>query len=167
MTDVAYCGDPGRVAVFQGAPEALRRLKARGYFLALVTNQSGIGRGYFSEADFRAVQDEFFRQLGPGILGAAYHCPDAPEAATDRRKPGAGMIFEAAADHGLDLSRSFLIGDSEADLDCGRRAGLAAVVLVRTGKNPLQAAHCQPDFFAGDLRAAADWILAHPISIHE
>ena len=162
MTDVAYCADPARVAVFPGAADALARLQARGYLLVLITNQSGIGRGYFTETHFRAVQDEFFRQLGPGFLTAAYHCPDAPDAATERRKPGAGMIFEAAAEHGIDLERSFLIGDSPVDLACGRRAGLAGVVLVGTGKNPDQARACGPHFLAGDLSAAADWILGRP-----
>jgi D,D-heptose 1,7-bisphosphate phosphatase len=158
MTDVAYCGDPARVAVFPGAPAVLARLKARGYLLVLVTNQSGIGRGYFTEADFASVQAEFFRQLGPDLIDAAYHCPESPDAATARRKPGAGMIFEAAAEHAIDLGRSFLIGDGAVDLDC-RRAGLAGVVLVRTGKDPAATAHCQPDFLADDLDAAANWIL--------
>ncbi len=160
MTDVAYCGDPADVAVFAGAAEALGRLRAHGYLLVLVTNQSGLGRGYFTEAAFAAVQEEFQRQLGPGLLDATYHCADAPEAATERRKPGAGMILEAAAEHGLDLGRSYFIGDSAVDLACGRRAGLAGVVLVRTGKNPAEAEQSEPDFLAGDLGAAADWILA-------
>lgn len=162
MTDVAYCRDPAQVTVFPGAAAALSALKSRGFRLILVTNQSGIGRGYFSEADFAAVQHEFLHQLGPGLLDAAYHCPDAPDAATDRRKPGPGMLLEAAADHGIDLRRSFLIGDAAVDLDCGRRAGLAGVVLVRTGKDPAQAQHCQPDCFADDLTAAVDWILRQP-----
>ena len=160
MTDVAYCGDPARVAVFPGAPAALARLRAGGYRLILVTNQSGIGRGYFTEADFARVQAEFFRQLGPGLIDAAYHCPDAPAAATERRKPGAGMLREAAAEHHLDLGRSFLIGDSPVDLACGRRASLAGVVLVRTGQDPARAALCQPDLLADDLDAAVTWILA-------
>ena len=160
MTDVAYCGDPAHVAVFPGAAAALARLKERGYLLVLVTNQSGLGRGYFTQADFHAVQREFFHQLGPGIIDAAYHCADAPDAATARRKPGAGMILEAAAEHGIDLARSFLIGDSPVDLACGRRAGLAGVVLVRTGKDPAQAIDSPPDFLAADLSAAAAWILA-------
>ena len=161
MTDVDYCGDPSLVTVFPYARAALTRLKAAGYQLVLVTNQSGIGRGYFTEAAFTTVQDEFLRQLGPDLLDAAYHCPDAPDAATGRRKPGIGMLLEAAADHALDLGRSFLIGDSAVDLECGRRANLAGVVLVRTGKDPSQTRHCQPDFLADDLASAADWILAH------
>ena len=163
MTDIAYCGDPAQVAVFSGAAPALARLKARGYLLVLVTNQSGLGRGYFTEADFAAVQAEFFRQLGDGVIDAAYHCADAPAAATGRRKPAPGMILEAAAEHAIDLSRSFLIGDSPVDLACGRNAGLAGVVLVRTGKDPGQAEHGQADFLANDLNAASAWILAHSI----
>src|ERR1700704_1060488 len=72
MRDVDYCGDPAEVEVFPGAAGALGRLKAGGYKLIIVTNQSGIGRGYFSETDYRAVEKEFLRQLGAGLIDATY-----------------------------------------------------------------------------------------------
>ena len=160
MTDVEYCGDPARVAVFPEAGAALARLRAAGYRLVLVTNQSGIGRGYFSEADFRRVQAEMARQLGAeGRLDGVYHCPERPENATERRKPGPGMILEAAGQLGLDLERSYLIGDSRADVEAGRRAGLAGTVFVLTGKAPQERAACQPSTVEPTLSAAADWIL--------
>ncbi len=160
MTDVEYCGDPARVAVFPGVPAALARLRARGYRLVLVSNQSGIGRGYFTEADFRRVHAELVRQLGDaGHLDGAYHCPERPEGASDRRKPGPGMILESARDLGLDLGKSYIVGDSRADVEAGRRAGLAGVVFVRTGKAPDEWRDCQPDAVVSDLTAAAEWIL--------
>src|SRR6187549_837149 len=76
MRDVDYCGDPTQVEVFAGAAEALGRLKANGYKLIIVTNQSGLGRSYFTEADYRAVEKEFLRQLGEGLIDATYYCPD-------------------------------------------------------------------------------------------
>ena len=87
----------------------------------------------------------------PDLLDAVYHCPDAPDHATERRKPGAGMILEAARDHGLDLARSYMIGDSDRDIESGRRAGLAGNVLVLTGKGREHRARCQPDFVAANL----------------
>ena len=162
MEDVDYCRDPAQVAVFSDAVDALHRLRARGFRLILVTNQSGIGRGYFTEEDFRLVQYELSRQLGDAAaLDAVYHCPDAPDAATDRRKPCAGMILEAARDHSLDLPRSYMIGDSDRDIESGRRAGLAANVLVLTGKGHEHLPRCRPDFTAATLSEAAEWILQH------
>ena len=160
MTDVEYCGDPARVAVFPGAGEALGRLRTRGYRLVMVSNQSGIGRGYFTEKDFQDVQAEVFRQLGDaGRLDGAYHCPERPEGASDRRKPGAGMFREAAADLGLDLGRSWMVGDSRADVEAGQRAGLAGTVFVLTGKAPDEHQFCRPDAVVPDLAAAVDCIL--------
>ena len=160
MTDVEYCGDPARVAVFPGAADALSRLRARGYFLVMISNQSGIGRGYFTEEDFQRVQAEVVRQLGDaGRLDGAYHCPERPEGASDRRKPGPGMILAAAADLGLDLTRSYIVGDSRADVEAGRRAGLAGTVFVLTGKAPDERHDCSPDAVVADLAAAADLIL--------
>ena len=160
MRDVEYCGDPARVAVFPGASGALARLRAAGYRLVLVTNQSGIGRGYFTEDDFQRVQAELARQLGAeGRLDGVYHCPERPEDATARRKPGPGMLLEAAADLGLDLRRSFLVGDRRADVEAGRRAGLAGTVFVLTGKAPEEKHRCHPDSIEPNLSAAADWIL--------
>jgi D-glycero-D-manno-heptose 1,7-bisphosphate phosphatase len=78
MEEVHYCGDPAKVKVFPGVPEALRRLKAAGFRTFVITNQSGIGRGLITEAQYRAVQDEALRQLGQGTIDASYFCPDAP-----------------------------------------------------------------------------------------
>ena len=160
MIDVEYCGDPARVAVFPGAAEALARLRAAGYRLVLITNQSGIGRGYFSEEDFQRVQAEVARQLGAaGRLDGVYHCSERPENASDRRKPGPGMILEAAEQLGLDLQRSFMVGDSRADMEAGRRAGLAGNVFVLTGNASEERHACRPDSIEPNLLAATDWIL--------
>ena len=160
MEDVDYCADPTRVSVYADAPAALARLKARGYVLVMATNQSGIGRGFFTEEDFQRVQAECLRQLEPALLDACYHCPEAPEGASDRRKPGPDMLLEGAREHGLDLARSYMVGDNWTDVECGRRAGVAATVLVLTGKGREQSGRCRPDHVAAGLTQAADWILA-------
>ncbi|HYJ06620.1 MAG TPA: HAD family hydrolase [Chthoniobacterales bacterium] len=155
MRDVDYCGDPREVEVFPQAAEALRRLKEKGYKLIVVTNQSGIGRGYFTEAEYRAVESEFARQLGDGLIDASYHSPDLPISTSVRRKPGPGMIFEAQRDHRLDLRRSILIGDKASDIGCGRNAGVRTI-LVQTG------------YGAGEANSGADWIardIAHAAEI--
>jgi D-glycero-D-manno-heptose 1,7-bisphosphate phosphatase len=157
MRDVDYCGDPEKVEVFPEAKPALERLKANGYKLILVTNQSGIARGYFSEDQYRAVAAEFLRQLGDGLIDASYYCPALPGSGSVQRKPGPGMIFEAQHDHFIDLRRSFMVGDKASDIGCGRNAGVRTI-LVQTGYGADER-NAEPDWVARDLSEAADIIL--------
>ena len=161
MDDVAYCSDPAKVRVFDDAPEALQRLKAAGFKIFVITNQSGIGRGYFGETEYHAVAQEAERQIGPGLIDATYFCPDAPDAASTRRKPAPGMVLEAERDHSLDLSRSFFVGDKRIDAECGRNAGVRTI-LVESGCEQHGDDH-GADWKAQNLSAAADIILRHAI----
>jgi D-glycero-D-manno-heptose 1,7-bisphosphate phosphatase len=156
MRDVDYCGSPGNVHVFEGAPAALRRLKGRGYKLVVITNQSGIGRGYFTENQYSAVESELGQQLG-GVIDATYYCPHLPTANCKCRKPSAEMVVRAAGEHDLDLTHSFFVGDKPSDLECGRNAGVKTI-LVRTGYGENTDA-ARADFVADDLAKAADLIL--------
>ena len=156
MEDAHYCGNPDQVKVYPGVPDALRKLKEAGFRLFIVTNQSGIGRGLITEAQYRAVEAEFRRQIGEGLLDASYFCPDAPGVPSTRRKPEPGMLLEAAADFDIDLAKSYVIGDKSADIECGRRAG-TSTILVRTGYGAEQV--CQPDFTAGDVVQAIQIVL--------
>lgn len=157
MQEVHYCSDPAKVAALPGAGEALARLRARGFLRVIITNQSGIGRGYFTEAQFQDVQRELLRQLGGDAIDATYFCPDHPETPSPRRKPSPGMVHEAAADLGIDLARSFFVGDMATDIACGHNAGLRTVQ-VATGYGARDA-DCQPTFRARDVVQAIDWIL--------
>ena len=157
MEDAHYCGDPAKVRVFPGAAEALRQLKDAGWRIFVVSNQSGIGRGLITDEQYHAVQREFLRQLGDGLIDASYYCPDAPGVPSPRRKPEPGMVFEAAGEFGIDLEASYLVGDKAIDIECGRRAGTGAI-LVRTGYGREQT--CAADFTAEDAAAAVRWILA-------
>jgi len=159
MEEVEYCDDPARVRVYPGAPEALRKIKEAGWRTFIVTNQSGIGRGWMTEAQYRAVQEELLRQLGAGTVDAVYFCPDAPGTPSVRRKPAPGMVLEAAAEYDIDLAHSFFIGDKISDIECGRRAG-SRTILVLTGYGAQQ--RCQPDFIAQDLAQAVAFVLRPP-----
>jgi len=164
MEEVNYCADPGLVRLFPGTGDALRRLRARGFLIVIVTNQSGIGRGLLTEAQYHAVQAELIRQLGTAepaggpLIAASYFCPDAPPSPSPRRKPEPGMVFEAARDLDIDLTRSWFIGDKSADIECGRRAG-CRTILVQTGyggKEGGEAPAPAPDFIVKDAVAAAE-----------
>ena len=132
MEDTPYCSHPKDVRIFPGTSEALRRLKSRGFKLIIITNQSGIGRGLFTLDQYRTVESEVLRQLGDGLIDATYYCPDVPGQHSSCRKPAPGMVLKATRDHQIDLSRSFLIGDKEIDVECAHNAGVRAI-RVRTG----------------------------------
>jgi histidinol-phosphate phosphatase family protein len=134
--DAHYLADPAGVRLLPGAAEAVARLNAAGIPVIVVTNQSGIGRGYFSEADFRAVQARVEELLGAegAKIDAVYHCPHSPDAEPpcDCRKPGVGLFLRAAEEHGLDPARSWYVGDRLRDLAPVERLG-GRGILVRPG----------------------------------
>lgn len=155
--DADYCSSPEQVRVFDGAAASLRCLKKAGYRIIVITNQSGIGRGFFTETQYRTVEAEVARQLGNGLIDATYFCPDAPGQPSQCRKPAPGMILQAAKEHEVDLSRSFLIGDKEIDAECAHNAGVRAI-RVRTGFDKMTDGSCA-DWVAEDLPGAAEIIL--------
>src|SRR6266567_3802447 len=157
MEDCVYCSDPKNVKIFPGVPEALQRLKSNGFKLIIITNQSGIGRGFFTIEQYRAVEAEVLRQLGDGLIDATYFCPDVPGQHSSCRKPAPGMILQAIREHQIDLSRSFFIGDKEIDAECGRNAGVRTI-RVQTGFQR-DTTGSIADWVAEDLAAATDIIL--------
>jgi D-glycero-D-manno-heptose 1,7-bisphosphate phosphatase len=157
MREINYCSDPKQVEIFPGVPEALVRLKQAGYKLIVISNQAGIGRGYFTEAQYRMVEAEVARRVLPATFDAVYFSPDRPDLATARRKPAPGMVFEAQREHDIDLVRSFFIGDKAIDVECGRNAGVRTI-LVRTGYGASET-NATPDWVAEDLSQAAEIIL--------
>ncbi|XHR29926.1 MAG: D-glycero-alpha-D-manno-heptose-1,7-bisphosphate 7-phosphatase [Chthoniobacteraceae bacterium] len=163
MEEVNYCSDPALVRVFPCTGDALRELNCNGFLCVIITNQAGIGRGYFTETQYQAVQAELIRQIdggaAPSLVAATYFCPDAPSTPSARRKPEPGMVLEAARDLGIDLARSWFVGDKRADVECGQRAG-TRTVLVETGYGCQEvAAGVSPNFIAKDIVAAVALIL--------
>src|SRR6202047_2261909 len=157
MHDADYCSRPDQVRVFDGAGVALRRLKKAGFKIIVITNQSGIGRRFFSEQDYRTVEAEVLRQLGNDLIDATYFCPDVPGQPSKCRKPAPGMILDAACDHLVELSRSFFAGDQEIEAHCGNNAGVRTI-RVRTGLDKMTDGS-RADWVTEDLHAAAEVIL--------
>jgi D-glycero-D-manno-heptose 1,7-bisphosphate phosphatase len=157
MAEVDYCSEPEKVSVFPGVREALARLKTAGFKNIIVTNQAGIGRGFFTEKQYRAVEAEVLHQIGAHLIEATKHCPHAPSENCGCRKPLPRMVHEAATEFNIDLARSFFIGDKSSDIECGRNAG-TRTILVQTGYGGAQDGAC-PDFVAKDVVAAVDIIL--------
>lgn len=129
-----YLSRPDQVALIPGAAAALRALAGAGWALVVITNQSGIGRGYFGEDDLAAVHRRLEELLATeGIrLDGIYHCPHRPEDGCRCRKPAPALVERAVAELGLDLGGSVVVGDNMADVELGRTLGIP-VILVRTG----------------------------------
>jgi D-glycero-D-manno-heptose 1,7-bisphosphate phosphatase len=157
MDEVNYCNDPATVRAISGAGEKLAKLREEGWLTVIVTNQSGLSKGYITPEQYHAVNAELLRQLDGGI-DAIYFCADHPDQPTERRKPKPGMLLEAAADLEIDLSGSWMIGDKPIDVECGRNAG-CRTVLVRTGYGSKQS-NTNADFVMKDITEALQHILA-------
>jgi histidinol-phosphate phosphatase family protein len=155
IEDVPYNGDPDRVRPLPGARRALERLRAAGVALAVVSNQSGIGRGLLREETVRAVNRRVEELLGP--LGPFLVCPHAPEAGCHCRKPAPGLVLRAAALLGVPAERSAVIGDIGADVEAAQAAG-ARAVLVPTARTRSEEVDAAPAV-AADLEHAVDLLL--------
>lgn len=166
LHDPGYLKDPAHVRLIDGAAEVTARLRRAGYAVVVVTNQSGVARGLMAESDVAAVNARMQDLLiaGGGGLDGVYFCPylDGPDAVREEfrrdselRKPRPGMLEVAARELGLDLSRSWMVGDSSRDIEAGRAAGCSTVFVGPGG----QAARA--DAVAPNLTAAAQHILAN------
>ena len=156
MEEMHFSADLSKVHAIPGASQSLAELRRHGWLNVMITNQSGIARGFFTVKDYEAVNAELFRQLG-GAIDAVYFSPDHPDNATARRKPGTGMLEEAKRDHQIAVEKSWFVGDKETDILCGRRAGCKTIlVLTGYGQNHRD---CGPHFIAKDIVEAAQIIL--------
>ncbi len=139
-------GDPERVALVDGVPGGLQALRQAGYRLVVVTNQAGVARGRFSEADVDAVHERIAALLDEttgqhNLVERFYYCPYHPEGSLDEyrrdhpwRKPHPGMLLQAARDLGLDLQQCWMIGDQPRDVAAGLGAGCRTVLVARDGE---------------------------------
>ena len=173
IEEVGYLDRPERVDLYPWSIDAIRALNRAGVTIVMVTNQSGVARGFFDEAMVEAVHARIAALLAAGgaRLDAYYHCPHHPDGkvaayacACECRKPGRGLVDRAARDLGIDPLRSFTVGDRWLDVALARTIG-AKGVLVRTGYGQSQETAPPPglaaDAVVDNLAGAASWILQH------
>ncbi len=154
-----------------GAPEAVKQLNDAGFVTVVITNQSGVRRGFFTEEALGLIHARLLEEVesAGGRISGIYFCPHTPDDACDCRKPAPGMLRKAAEEHGIDFERSYFVGDRPEDIACGASVG-ARTILVLSGKlSEFDASRfsCKPDHIAADLTGATDWILANSVEMRE
>lgn len=154
IVDKHYLCDPEGVELIPNAAEGLKKIQSLGYGLIILTNQSGIGRGYYSEKQMHAVNARMLELLNSGgvSIDGIYFCPHSPDQSCNCRKPETGMIEAAKKDFPINTSESYVIGDKACDINCGKNAGTRSI-LVRTGKGLKSEATIgsEADYVADDL----------------
>lgn len=157
-----YQKDPAITELLPNAREGLDALRTAGFGLIMVTNQSGIARGYLTRADLAAVNRSVIKCLkgGDDYFAGIYYCPHVEKDDCHCRKPRPGLAEAASVEHGFNLNDCYVVGDRDADIAFGKGIG-AATVLVRTGygKETERAGEVKPDYIADDLLDAAIWII--------
>lgn len=161
VRDVGYLSHVKHLKVLHGVPQALKLLRAAGFKVVVVTNQSGIHRGYLTLATLKQLHAELRSRLAKqgAKWDALYFSPHGPDSDHPMRKPNPGMLKAAQRRFKLDLKACYMVGDRPSDVGAGRNAGVKASLVVRTGagrryKGP------KPAAFTRDLLSAARWILA-------
>jgi D-glycero-D-manno-heptose 1,7-bisphosphate phosphatase len=172
--EVGYVNHVSRLRLLPGSAGALARIREAGFLSVVVTNQSGVARDYFEESVVRETNQRLKELLAAGgaSVDAIYYCPHHPREGVppyrldcDCRKPRPGMLLRAARELGIDLGRSYMVGDGLVDVEAGTAAGVVPI-LVLTGYGRGHFEHrrsrwrVEPAHVAEDLTAAVDWILA-------
>lgn len=149
IEECGYLGDPALVRVLPGAAAALAAFASQGWKLIVVSNQSGVGRGLITPRQMEEVQRRFLEvmQRNGVPITASYVCTHAPEECCECRKPSPFLLRRAAAEHALDLSASWMIGDREGDILCGRNAACSTIWLRN---DMFSVPEDLPDFIAND-----------------
>lgn len=151
--------------LFPFTRQALAALKDAGFYVIVVTNQSGIGRGLYSEAAMDAIHEEMQVRLGD-LIDAFYFCPHLPNEGCRCRKPNLGMIEAACSEYEIDLQRSWMIGDKRLDIETGHNAGIStALVKTGYGAGHLSELKNLPDIVADDLLDAVRQLLARSAGV--
>jgi len=174
IADAGYLNHPSQIKLFSQTAEALKSLRKAGFYLFVVTNQSGVARGYFSEAQVKKVHQNLRRMLKVkgAKIDAFFYCPHHPQGKVksfskkcDCRKPSPGMVKQALKRYSIDLKKSYVVGDKLDDILLAKNAKVAAGLLVRTGngrKSELEfrKLKLKNSAVVSNLAQAAQWILS-------
>jgi D,D-heptose 1,7-bisphosphate phosphatase len=164
--DVHYLDNPDNFEMYPGVQIGMKKLQEHGFKIIVITNQSGIGRGYLTEEQLSDVHEKMkqeFQKVGVTLDGI-YYCPHHPEDKCNCRKPNTGLFEKSLPEHNINVEKSYMLGNSIIDIEAGKRIGVKTVLIpephVREdflSKKPEWAYH--PDYIADDFLNAVEWIL--------
>ncbi len=163
--DVHYLDDPNKFEMYPGVGEGVKKLKDSGFKIIVVTNQSGIARGYFTELQLSKIHEKMEKefQRSDVILDGIYYCPHHPDDNCNCRKPKTGLFEKAIKEHNIDVIESYMLGDKILDIDSGKKIGVRTILIPEphireeclSKKNECE--H-NPDYVADDFLDAVEWI---------
>lgn len=164
--DGPYLSDPDKFKMYPDVGKGIKELKDNGFKIIVITNQSGIARGYFTEkqlADIHAKMEKEFKKFNVELDGI-YYCPHHPDDNCNCRKPKTGLLDKAIKDHDIIVEESYMIGDKIQDIEAGKKIGMKGILIpVRDGKDEtIYEEHrrgCRPDYVACDFEDAVGWVL--------
>ena len=155
--DTGYVGDPDKLVIIEGAREAIKLLKDKGFLVFIVTNQSGVARGYFSVEQMQLVNKKILDELAHKqvCIDGIYYCPHHPDEECSCRKPKPLIVNSIAAEFAVELKRSYFVGDKMSDVHTGKNAGCRTVLI----NSDDEVGSIEPDFVAKDLLEGSQWIV--------
>lgn len=158
--DVHYCSCPEDFELFPNTAKAIKLLNEHGFKVIIITNQSGIARGYFTEETLARIHEKMKMELAKegARIDAIYYCPHHPDDNCDCRKPKPKLAFQAVNSHQVDLKQSFMIGDLPMDIELGRTIGCRTILVGNTPSGP-DSERASSDAVASDLLEATQIIL--------
>lgn len=161
--DVGYLSDPDELVFIRNAKKAVKLLKEKGFLVFVVSNQSGVGRGYFSLERLKEVNNKLLNEfIKEGIsIDGIFFCPHHPNAQCSCRKPKPKMVDDIVKQHRIDLEKSYFIGDKLSDVQTGSNAGCRTILISAEDMPVIENEEdwIQPDFIAKDLYEAVKWII--------
>jgi D,D-heptose 1,7-bisphosphate phosphatase len=164
--DVHYLHDPSQFIMYPGVGEGVKRLKENGFKIIIITNQSGIGRGYFTEKQLSDIHEKMIQEFQKFdvTLDGIYFCPHHPDDNCSCRKPNTGLFERAVIDHDIDTRNSFMLGDKILDIGAGIKIGARTILIPEphTHEELIAQKHLweySPDFIANNFSDAVAWIL--------
>lgn len=162
--DGPYLSDPDKFKMYPGVGKGIKELKDNGFKIIVITNQSGIARGYFTEKDLADIHDKMKKEFEKFNveLDGIYYCPHHPDDGCNCRKPKTGLLDKAIKEHDIDVTKSFMVGDKIIDIVAGKKEGLKTVLITELyvkGERLSNKNGYQPDYIAKDFIEASLWII--------
>lgn len=160
--DTGYIDSPERLVFIDGAASAIKKLNSKGFKVIVITNQSGIGRGYFSKEAADAVNKklEDVLEKQSAHLDGIYYCPHHPDDNCECRKPKIGLLEKARKDLDIDFKKSYVVGDKISDVELAHNiGGKGILVLTGSGKEHKGLIKSKPSYIAHNLKDAVEWII--------